>query len=324
MLSGQVVYSTLSAQAAADFACSCFDIGPPTEARLVNRGFNDVYQLDDRFLRIGRPGRRTLDEAEGEALALLELRTASLSVATAVRGRDGRFAQRLPLVEGDRTVLLFDKAPGVEAQQTPEHAHAQGAALASVHACSLSGSTTAHVRRLDAEQLIARSLILLAGPLAIRPEVMERVTKAGENLQAWFEPRRSALSVGYCHGDCHGYNATIERDTATLFDFDESGLGWLAYDLGVYLWSVTMHMPDSRRRLWPHFLAGYRSRKVLASPDLESIEAMVALREFWSFGAWAEGAPYWGDHYLRSVDAVQRLDRLVERVDRLAEPRLLV
>ena len=51
---------------------------------------------------------------------------------------------------------------------------------------------------------------------------------------------RDGLSWTRCHGDCHGYNAHIalkgpQAGQAVFFDFDESGPGYLAYDLAVFL-----------------------------------------------------------------------------------------
>ena len=136
MASELVVHTTLSARAVAEFSATVYELPTPTSARLVRRGFNDVYELaapDPLYLRIGRQGRRTLLDAELEARALAQAQAAGASVALAIRGRDGRFAQRLAAPEGERAVLLFAAAPGSTAEDTPEHAYAQGRALAGVH-----------------------------------------------------------------------------------------------------------------------------------------------------------------------------------------------
>ena len=74
MASERVVHTTLSARAVAEFSATVFDLPAPPRARLVNRGFNDVYELrtpERLYLRIGRHARRTLLDVEGEATALL-------------------------------------------------------------------------------------------------------------------------------------------------------------------------------------------------------------------------------------------------------------
>ena len=53
------------------------------------------------------------------------------------------------------------------------------------------------------------------------------------------------LSWTRCHGDCHGYNAHIalqgpRAGQAVFSDFDESGPGYLAYDVSVFLWNYVL------------------------------------------------------------------------------------
>ena len=76
---------------------------------------------------------------------LVQAQAAGAPVAVAIRGRNGRFAQRLEAPEGERAVLLFAAAPGGIAEDTPEHACAQGRALAGVHEAALEAGTVARL-----------------------------------------------------------------------------------------------------------------------------------------------------------------------------------
>src|SRR5580692_8840225 len=95
VLPGQMVYTTVSAAAAAELAFDLFDIPRPQRSRLVRRGLNDVYAVDRLFLRVARADRRTMAEVQAEACMLAELKERGAPVAIALRGRDGRFCQRL-------------------------------------------------------------------------------------------------------------------------------------------------------------------------------------------------------------------------------------
>ena len=325
MASELVVHTTLSARAVAEFSATVYELPTPTSARLVRRGFNDVYELaapDPLYLRIGRQGRRTLLDAELEARALAQAHAAGASVALAIRGRDGRFAQRLAAPEGERAVLLFAAAPGSIAEDTPEHAAAQGRALAHLHQAALEVGTAARLRRLDAELLVSQPAEWTSEQLRDRPALVARFREVAAGMRAHLETLQAGLSVGLCHGDCHGYNATVDHGTATLFDFDESGIGWIAYDLATFLWSCQKFSSASRRPLWAHFLAGYRSVRTLAAADMDALEALVIVRELWAFGASAEGAPHWGGQWFRSDDARRRIEELGECFERLVGPRL--
>ncbi|CAN5704649.1 hypothetical protein BH11PSE3_BH11PSE3_24530 [soil metagenome] len=325
MDSESVVHTTLSAHAVAEFSATVFDIPVPVRARLVSRGFNDVFELEAPgrlFLRIGRQARRTLADAEHEAQALAEARAMGAPVAVAVRGRNGRFAQCLEAREGARAALLFCAALGTMAEDTPQHAHAQGRALARVHQTALAVSTASSLRRLDVESLVHWPIERTCEQLGTRADLAARFREVASGMVHHLEGMKASLSLGLCHGDCHGYNAMVEDGTATLFDFDEGGIGWLAYDLATFLWSCQRHAPAVRRPLWAHFLSGYRSVATLAVADMEALEALVIVRELWAFGASAEGAVHWGGQWFRSSDAARRIEELGLRFDRLVGPRL--
>jgi Ser/Thr protein kinase RdoA (MazF antagonist) len=319
MVSGRVVHTTLSSRAVADFATEFFDFASPPTARLQNRGFNDVYELvgpPRYFLRIGREGRRRLVDADTEAKVLVQARAAGAPVAVAERGRNGRFAQRLVTPEGVRAVLLFRAAPGQDAQETPAHACAQGVALAQIHAVALDMKMTSRMRRLDVEGLIGVPTNRALAELCERPALASQLERVAEGTMRHIELLQAELTLGFCHGDFHGYNAAIEGSTATVFDFDEGGFGWIAYDLATFLWARLMS--ESRRPMWWHFVAGYRSRGELTQANWKALEALLVTRELWSIGAWAEGAAHWGRQWFGSSGIEERIALLARRFDSMS------
>jgi Ser/Thr protein kinase RdoA (MazF antagonist) len=318
-----VVHTTFSSRAVADFVSAAFPVPVPLTARLVSRGFNDVYEIEPArlFLRLGRQARRTLVDAEFEGRALAEANAAGAPVAVALRGRDGRFAQSLAAPEGERAALLLAAAPGVDAEDTPGHAQAQGRALARLHEVVLTPSTARGLRRLDIETLVNAPAERAATRLP-DAALAARVRQVAAGLGRHLEAVQAGLSVGLCHGDCHGYNATVDNDAATLLDFDELGIGWLAYDLATFLRTCQFSSADKRALLWASFIRGYREVRTPRPADLDAVEALVIARELWTFGAWAEGATHWGDRWFRSVHAARRIEQFGEQFERLLTPRL--
>jgi Ser/Thr protein kinase RdoA (MazF antagonist) len=65
----------------------------------------------------------------------------------------------------------------------------------------------------------------------------------------------AGLQWGACHGDLfRGNRHATEDGTLTLFDFDECGMGYRAYDLAVYLWTMRReNVPE----LFEPFRRGY-------------------------------------------------------------------
>jgi Ser/Thr protein kinase RdoA (MazF antagonist) len=325
MSPASVVHTTLSTRAVAAFVQSAFELpGSPT-VRLVNRGFNDIYEIATSpplFLRIGRQARRSVAEAEAEGRALAEAHDAGVPVAIALRGRDGRFGQRVAAPEGDRAALLFAEAPGADAEDTPAHAWAQGRSLARLHGVRLSDVTAASLRRLDLVTMIEEPTARAVALLHDRPALVASVERVAAGVTRYVEGMQRDLSVGLCHGDCHGYNAIIEGDVATLFDFDDGGVGWQVYDIATFL-RTREFQPSTCRELCSSFIAGYRSLRALPAADREALEAMAMVRELWTYGAHAEGAEHWGDRWFHSIWIERRIEALAARFDRLAGLRLV-
>lgn len=321
---GTVVHTTFSAPAVAAFAVAAFAIEGPIIARLVSRGFNDVYEIAGTqrfFLRIGQHGRRSLREAESEGRALAEAKAAGASVAVAIRGRDGGFAQPVAAPEGERAALLFAPARGIEGQT--EHAAAQGRALGQLHAVRLSDPTAEMLRRLDLDALVLRPAGWAGEVLGDRPDLACRLLDVATVLAARFLPLTASLAIGFCHGDFHGGNALVEDGVATLLDFDDCGLGWIAYDLASFLWTCQGFEEEQRAAIWADFLSGYEVVRPLAEADRHAVEPLILAREIWALGAWATGAPHWGDSWFRTEDFALRIPAVEERFERLVAAHLI-
>ena len=321
---GAVVHTTFAGPAVAAFAAATFAIDGPITARLVSRGFNDVYEIAGArrfFLRIGQHGRRSLRDAESEGQALAEVKVAGASVVVAIRGRNGSFAQPVAAPEGRRAALLFEPARGIEGQTG--QAAAQGGALAQIHAVRLSDPTAAMLRRLDLDSLVLRPAGWAGEVLGDRPDLACRLLDVATAFVDRFAPLTASLGVGFCHGDFHGGNALVEDGVATLLDFDDCGMGWFAYDLASFLWTCQGFEQEHREAIWADFLLGYESVRPLAEADRKAVEPLILVREIWALGAWATGAPHWGDSWFRTEDFALRIPAVEERLRRLVEARLI-
>jgi Ser/Thr protein kinase RdoA (MazF antagonist) len=236
-------YATLAAPSLARFVADRFPFGPVTCCRLLQRGFNDLYVAEAggrrAVLRLSRAGRRRTSDLEYEASLLAYLRSRGVPVVAPRCGRDGRYCQSMSAPEGTRFALLFDFITGREPEETPADAYAQGAVLARIHA-ETAGIAIPHDRFiLDLEHLLHRPLAALCALLGDRSEARRYLTDLADRLHRLVCDRAGALSWVACHGDCHGFNARFGAGgDAILFDFDDGGPGWRAYDLAVFLWSA--------------------------------------------------------------------------------------
>ncbi len=295
-------YATLSANSVARFVEDRFSFGPVISCRLFQRGFNDLYTIETGcrhgVLRLSRAARRRASDLEYEASLLTYLSGKGVSVVVPRCGRDGRFCQPASAPEGIRFALLFDFIAGREPQETPADAYAQGKVLARIHT-EADGFAVHHDRfALDLDHLLDRPLAALGALLDDRLEAHRHLMGLAGRLHRLVADRAGVLSWGVCHGDCHGFNARFGPDgAATLFDFDDGGPGWCAYDLAVFLWSASAFAPV-RRVLWKSFLDGYRSERPIARPELDAVAVFVPIRHVWLMGEYATGSTGWGTSWL--------------------------
>jgi Ser/Thr protein kinase RdoA (MazF antagonist) len=124
-------------------------------------------------------------------------------------------------------------------------------------------------------------------------------------------PRIPAQSpyFGICHGDPNAGNFHVNEDGAlTLFDFDQCGYGWRAFDIGKFFSCILGHA--RRADIEQAFLDGYQSRRELSGEELAAIPWFVKLAQIWVMGINADNADYIGHKWMREEYWRRRLERL--------------
>jgi Ser/Thr protein kinase RdoA (MazF antagonist) len=151
--------------------------------------------------------------------------------------------------------------------------------------------------QLDRDHLLHRPLSLILAIEDLSDSVRTGLTDLTERLSGALA-EWDGLSWTRCHGDCHGYNAHIalqgsRAGQAVFFDFDESGPGYLAYDLSVFLWNCVL-FGRKDHAFWHAFMEGYRSIRELSRADFEAAHLFVPIRHMWLLGEYASRIPEWG------------------------------
>ena len=300
-----VVYSTPLAEAVAEFVSTHYDVPGSIECTLLNRGFNDTFEVRtkdaERFIfRMSTRRARGNADVASETAFLAYLDRKGIPVAAAIPMRDGSLFTSAFFPEGQRPAVLFRYAEGrpSQARSSTADATANGVTLARIH--DVAGGFAAGRKgryRLDCDHLLRRPLsaILAIGDLSdsVRAGLADLTGRLSGALA-----ERDGLSWTHCHGDCHGYNAHIAQQgpragQAVFFDFDESGPGYLAYDLSVFLWCCVI-FGRKDHAFWHAFMEGYRSIRELPHADFEAAHLFVLIRHMWLWGEWASRIPEWG------------------------------
>jgi Ser/Thr protein kinase RdoA (MazF antagonist) len=329
-----VVYSTPRADAVADFVSTHYDLPGPVECKLLNRGWNDIFDVrtsdGERFIfRISKLRARGAADVASETAFLAYLDGQGVPVAAAIAARDGALFTSAFFPEGKRSAVLFRYAEGrpSQARGSVADARANGVTLARIHDAAGGFAASDQGRyRLDSDHLLHRPLSLILAIEDLSDSVRTGLADlTGRLSRAVAE--RDELSWTRCHGDCHGYNAHIAQQgtkagQAVFFDFDESGPGYLAYDVAVFLWCCVI-FERKDHAFWRAFTDGYRSIRELSQADFDAAHLFVPIRHIWLLGQWASYIPEWGSQAVPADWIAGQLDFMLAWEKEKLTPGLL-
>ena len=290
-----------------------YDIGAVNRCRFFQRGVNDTYEVttsrDRFFLRIYTRGWRSRREIETELAQIDHLCHDGIRAAPALARRDGRRISRIMAPEGTRWAVLFARAPGKPPKMDLALSTAYGALVASVHESWDRMPHAGQRFHIDATHLIDDPLAAIRLQFGHRRGAMEGLSVlAGLLGEAISGLTRGTPDYGRCHGDHHGGNVHVDADgKLTLFDFDCGGAGWRSYDIGVFLWSMSLKfgLSGSGRgkatRRYRAFLRGYESVRELSQETRDAVPLFVAARHLWLMGVHVGGADRWGHYFVQDA-----------------------
>jgi len=289
--------STLSGPALAGWLDSTFDLPGPVTCRFHRKGICDTYRADtiDRryYLKVYRHGRRSQLDVSEEVRLLRHLSSCGVSVARPIARRDGEFAGRLSAPEGDRFAVLYEAAPGTSGDNGDVgRIRAFGEAVGRLHVCADRIKPAYRRAHLDMKHLVHENLAVIEPFMSHRSAdvaLIHRVANDCEQRVCEILPL-SKPEYGICHGDLHGGDVGYDNaDQPVLFDFDSSGYGWRALDIGVFLASdawmdTSTEAEEQRQEKLDVFLAGYESQRVLSDAEREAIQLTPAIRHIFLMG----------------------------------------
>ncbi|WP_427184660.1 phosphotransferase enzyme family protein [Bordetella bronchialis] len=296
----EVVESTIASPSIASIVGREFELPAPQQCSFLAGGFNDNYDLrlpdGRRFIaRLSKFRPRGGPNIPFEAALLEHLAREGIAVAAANRTRQGNWSVPVPTPEGIRDLVLFHHLQGRPPGNDLDAIHATGRGLARIHASACHYAGPASTYRLDLDHLLWKPLSRIASLGHIDTDLKTRFQCIGTSVAE----RLAGLSLTQviCHGDCHGGNNFVGADAdgtlvARFFDFDDSGPGYQAYDLAVFLWGQLFRGSHTSltvdiERAWQAFIDGYRSIGEIRATDLGAVSDFVAARMLWYVGEYA-------------------------------------
>jgi len=268
-------------------------------------GICDTYFIKtaekDYYLKIFMHGRRTNLDASEEVRLLKYLDKNGVCVAMPVIKKDGSFVSQLKAPEGTRYAVLYHGVEGAEEDNNENRIKSFGDMVARFHQCSDKMPGSYRRKHLDMKYLIDDNLTLISTLMNHRIEEYKIIEKIGEYCKEKVQKLlpTSKPEYGICHGDLFGGDVRYKEDnTPIIFDFDSSGCGWRALDIGVVLntpdWMNTSdeaeHLRQTRLSL---FLEGYSKNRKLTDNELSVIQLGPPVHHIFLFGLFLR---YYGIH----------------------------
>lgn len=310
------IYSTLAPWALVSLVLSQYNIPTIETCQLWHRGLSDIYLVETNqvpyILRVSHHHWRSQSEIEFELELLDFLRQQDLPVAFPLRTKEGQLSVAINAPEGERYAALFTYAPGKIAlgDLNPNQSHKLGETVARLHQVTADFHPRAYRQSLTLDYLLDDSYNTIAPFLQHRrPDLQEltaTITRIKEQLQHF--PQKSPFWV-ICWGDAHSGNAHFTPEgQVTLFDFDQCGYGWRAFEIAKF-WQVAIRT-GLNRKVRDAFLGGYQTVAEITTEELSALQAFTQVAHVWMWGISLNAARIFNYSGLDDAYLTKRLEQL--------------
>lgn len=296
-----VEYSSLSSKALLESVVINYDIDSNSSITFLKRGFNDTYLISGNefmnsaeyglnekegqnrrekkfILRVYKYQWRSIESIETEIKLLNYLNDNTVSVSFPIKDKEAKFIQTIQAPEGNRYAVLFSFAEGAPLRKlSAEQSFLLGAETGKIHSLTKDRSFGAAAHNYDIETQFENTLSIVKPVLINHTEQYNYLVQLKADFINMFNSiDKMELRTGICHGDLQSENFHITLDgQCTFFDFDFFGTGYLAYDLGVFMW---YDHKNKTPEIINAFLKGYQTQEKLSSAELKLLPYFSALR----------------------------------------------
>lgn len=298
----EYTYSQLSAESAGYLVAAHYGLRAPVCCKFFALGLHDNYLIecaDGKYIfRIYRNNWRSPEEVLFELELLSFLNGKSAPVAGPVPTNTRELALRVESPEGERMAALFYYAQGHAPAEsmTIEECVMLGRAVAKTHILSEPFKTTFTRRTLELPFLLDESIAAIEpfidhDGLVFLGELQKKLHSVLPGLQ------KEAGIYGICTGDVNPGNFHISPDKhITLFDFDQCGYGFRAFEIGKF--SSSIHSHKLKHALVGAFMEGYQQERTLSEEEYNAIPYFEMVSVIWVMAINAKNVNRIGYKYL--------------------------
>lgn len=299
---GTYTYARLSSRQAGRLAVLHYDLAASSACKFYVLGLHDNYLLESGtqkfILRIYRNDWRSDEEVRFELDLLDFLGNQSAPVAAPLRTKSGELLFTIDSPEGKRVAALFHFAAGCAPgnEISTEESALLGRTIAGIHRITDAFYTPYQRPRLDLPYLLDCSLA------AIESFVDAETRAYLGKLQGWLGDRLAPLAkqpglFGMCIGDVNPTNFHItELQQLTVFDFDQCGYGYRAFEIGKFISSI--HPLKAKDAIADAFIEGYQQVRALSQTEVGAIPYFEMVSVIWVMAINALNADRTGHKFL--------------------------
>ncbi|MDH5446681.1 MAG: phosphotransferase, partial [Gammaproteobacteria bacterium] len=284
-------------------------------------GLHDNYLIESGgqkyILRIYRNNWRTEEEILFELEWLVFLNSKTNLVAKLIETKKGNLTVQIDSPEGLRLASMFRYADG----NAPEN-------TISAKEAELLGETVSYIHEISDVFVPQRTRqvldipYLLDGSLSdIKPYLesdgLSYLCNLREQLNISMPKLDKASGIyGLCMGDVNPTNFHIDKNNKiTVFDFDQCGYGYRAFEIGKFFSSIRNH--NEKQEIQEAFLKGYQCIRPLSRIEQEAIPIFEIISVIWVMAIQAVNADRIGYKYLEKQSWDRRLNDLKKLVSAL-------
>lgn len=316
-----VTNSNLSAKHVGLFLQERYALSQDATCAFIRAGINDTYCITDKaekyIFRVYSLHWRTRTDIEEEIRLLLMLNENHISVSYPLPDRQAQYIQTLHAPEGERFAVLFTYAKGEKIHNVSAEAHHKiGELMARLH--QITHNKTLQRVHYTPQVLLEDSLVQLATFLPAHTEEMAFMQSTQHYLrQIWAEADTSQIRQGIVHLDIWFDNLNLATDgTATIFDFDFCGNGWLCLDLAYYvlqLHNIERYEPKDYQPKIDSFLQGYESITKISEEEKSLLPALGVSLYYFYLGTQCQRYENWSNTFLSENYLKRFINGLVKR-----------
>ena len=269
----------------ADLVAEHYALPEPVSGRFYAQGLHDNYLIQSGaqkfILRVYTSAWRSEEEICFELDLLTFLHQQAAPVAFPLRTKTDAWYFLIDSPAGQKVAALFNYADGAAPRFELSVAESAllGSTIANIHRLSDTFKPLHRRTLLDIPYLVDESLIAITPYL----EVEARAYLGGlrEKLAAAIAPlSKESPLFGICIGDVNTTNFHINASQQiTVFDFDQCGYGYRAFEIGKYISSI--HVLPLKQALAAAFIEGYQQVRQLTPAERNAIPYFEMVGVIW-------------------------------------------